>query len=71
MVLKGSGLGDQLTLEVNGVVVAPPLVVKAKGSGAKAKVAGSQSTLNLRTGTNRIRLLSASGLRSNLYLLNL
>ena len=71
MVIKGTGLSGPLTLEVNGVVVTPPLVVKPKASGAKAKVAGSMAALNLRSGLNQIRLRNAAALQSNVFALNL
>ncbi len=58
-------------MEINGVVVAPPLVVKPNSSGKKSKVKGSMEEFNLRPGMNRIRLTSSTLLRSNAYTLNL
>jgi hypothetical protein len=70
MTIKGGPFGGALQLEINGVVVAPPLGIKIKGGGAKLKIGGSRSDLNLRTGANRVRLLS-DGLRSNIFVLTI
>lgn len=70
MVIKGSGLSGNMELEVNGVTVAPPARLKPKASAAKLKALGTMSELNLHTGANRIRL-TANGLRSNIFVLNL
>jgi hypothetical protein len=70
MVIKGTGLSGTTELEVNGVIVNPPVRLKPKASGAKVKAIGSMADLNLRAGPNRIRL-KANGLRSNIFVLNL
>ncbi|PYT05430.1 MAG: hypothetical protein DMF60_12010 [Acidobacteria bacterium] len=69
MTIKGASLAGDLQLEINGVVVTPPLRIKNKG-GAKLKISGSQSDMNLRIGPNRVRLLS-NGLRSNIFVLTI
>ncbi|HXG93227.1 MAG TPA: NF038122 family metalloprotease [Blastocatellia bacterium] len=69
MTIKGSFSGT-LQLEINGVIVAPPLRIKVKGGGAKLKIAGAPSELNLHAGANRVRVLSNS-LRSNIIVLTL
>jgi hypothetical protein len=56
MVLKGNGFVAPLEIEVNGVIVSPPLNAKVKGSGAKIKLSGTMTLLGLRTGVNRIRI---------------
>ncbi len=70
MTIKVGPFGGALQLEINGVVVAPPLRIKIKGGGAKLKIGGSQSELNLRSGANRVRLLS-NGLRSSIFVLTI
>jgi hypothetical protein len=70
LTIRGPGFGDQLQLEVNGVVVAPPLHIKIKGGGAKLKIVGTVGDLNLRSGPNRI-VIVGSGLRSNIFVLSL
>jgi hypothetical protein len=69
MIIKGGPFTGALQLEINGVIVTPPLRIKIKG-GAKLKIAGSQSELNLRSGANRVRLLN-NGLRSNIFVLTI
>ena len=66
MVFKGSPFVAGMKVEVNGVVVTPPLNLKLKG--AKLKLAGTISQLGLVKGTNRVRL-SLNGAYSNLFLL--
>jgi hypothetical protein len=63
MTIKGSGFNGALQLEVNDVVVGPPLKIKLKSTGAKLKIKGSQAELNLHSGSNRVRVV-ANGLRS-------
>jgi hypothetical protein len=70
MTIKGGPFAGALQLEINGVVVAPVPGIKIKGRGAKLKIGGSQSDLNLRSGANRVRLLS-DGLRSNIFVLTI
>jgi hypothetical protein len=70
MIIKGGGFTGQLQLEINGVIVAPPLKIKAKGGGAKLKIVGSGPDLNLKNGPNRLRMLN-DGLHSNIVVLTL
>jgi hypothetical protein len=70
MIIKGDGFTGQLQLEINGLIVAPPLKIKFKGGGTKLKIAGSGTDLNLKNGPNRLKVLS-SGLRSNIVVLTL
>lgn len=70
MVIKGTGFSSPMQLEVNGLIVAPPLVLKVKGSGAKVKISGTASQLNLRLGVNNVVLLR-DGSRSNVFVLSL
>jgi hypothetical protein len=70
MTIKGSDFGGNLQLEVNDVIVGPPLKIKVKGSGGKLKIAGSQAELNLHAGANRVRVI-ADGLRSAVKTLSL
>jgi hypothetical protein len=69
LVITGTGFTGTLTVEVNGVIVAPPLTIKLKGGGAKIQVKANAATLGLVTGTNRIRVTS-NGAFSNLFFLN-
>jgi hypothetical protein len=70
MTIKGGPFSGQLQLEINGLVVAPPLRIKVKGGGSKLKIGGTSSDLNLRSGPNRIRIVS-DGLHSKIVLLSL
>ncbi|HKP14056.1 MAG TPA: NF038122 family metalloprotease, partial [Blastocatellia bacterium] len=67
--VKGKKLGDQPQIEVNGVVITPPLGFDNL-SPKKVAVSGQTSQLNLKAGANRIRLIS-NGLRSNLLVLDM
>ena len=69
MVIKGD-FGGQLILEINGVIVTPPLKIKIKAGGAKLKIGGDMNDLNLHSGLNRVRVLNG-GLHSNIFLLSL
>jgi hypothetical protein len=69
MVIKGTDLVAPLQLEVNGVIVAPPLNMKIKPSTVKVKVPATAVQLNLRTGLNRVRLLR-NGQFSNIFQLS-
>jgi hypothetical protein len=68
MVLKTTGLVGPADLEVNGVIVTPPLRVKVK-SEAKAKVSATSAELGLRAGGNTIRL-RINGLFTNSVTIN-
>jgi hypothetical protein len=66
MTLKSSSFSSSTQIEINGVIVTPPLSAKLKG--AKIKLAGTAAQLGLRAGANRVRLLT-SGVYSNLFVL--
>jgi hypothetical protein len=68
MVLKATGLFGPAELEVNGVIVSPPLKVKVK-SEAKAKVVASAAELGLHAGANSVRL-RINGLFTNTVTIN-
>lgn len=65
MKVVGTGLSSSVQLEVNGVVTTA--TIKAKGS-TKLNVKGTTAALGLRSGANRVRILSGS-LRSNIFVL--
>jgi hypothetical protein len=67
--IKGKRLGQSLSLEVNGEVVAVSDLT-VKGSGKKAQVAATATELRLSGGPNRVRVIG-DGLRSNALVLNL
>jgi len=69
LTITGTGFTGTLALEVNGVIVAPPIAIKIKSGGAKLNIKGNNATLGLVTGTNRIRV-SSNGAFSNLVFLN-
>lgn len=69
LTINGSGFGGTVTVEVNGVVVAPPLNPKVNGAGTKVKVKANAATLGLRSGPNRIRV-STNGAFSSVSILN-
>jgi len=68
LTLRTSGVAENLQVEVNGQVVAPPRGVKIKGSGGKLVVKGNQTQLGLHQGDNRIRVKNTNGW-SNVYVL--
>jgi hypothetical protein len=68
MIVKGANFTSPAELEINGVIVTPPLRAKVK-SDAKIKIGGTAAELGLRTGVNRVRL-RIGNLYSNLSLLS-
>ncbi|HWX39966.1 MAG TPA: hypothetical protein VN345_02345 [Blastocatellia bacterium] len=70
LTIKGSGFDGNARVQVNGRIVAPPAGFKVKGGGAKLKVFGSASDLNLSLGANAIIVIDAGG-SSNTFVLNL
>jgi kumamolisin len=70
LVIKGTGFSSPIQLEVNGVIVGPPVPVKIKAAGSKLKITASEVALNLNSGPNRIRVL-VNGLNSNIFVLTL
>jgi hypothetical protein len=69
LTIKASGTADELELEVNGRIVAPPRKVKSNGSGSKLTIKGNAPQLNLRVGANRIRVRNSRGW-SNIFMLD-
>ncbi|HSB10804.1 MAG TPA: NF038122 family metalloprotease [Blastocatellia bacterium] len=67
--LKGKRLSADMQVEINGVVVAPPALA-GTGSPKKLAVLGTAAELNIRSGANRIRVIS-SGRRSNILVAEL
>ena len=70
LTINGSRLNQPLQIEINGVIVSPPLIATTNGAGTKTKIKGSRSALNLVAGPNQVRVLSG-GLGSNTFVLNL
>jgi hypothetical protein len=61
LTIKGSGFTGLVQVEINGVLVA----AKNNSPNGKAKINGNASSLNIRPGANRVRVLK-NGLRSNI-----
>jgi hypothetical protein len=70
LTIKASGAVDDLELEVNGRIVAPPRKIKPNGSGSKLTIKGDALQLNLRVGANRIRVRNSRGW-SNIFILDI
>jgi hypothetical protein len=70
LTLRTSGAAENLQVEVNGQVIAPPRGIKIKGSGGKLVVKGNQTQLGLHQGDNRLRVKNTNGW-SNVYVLSL
>jgi hypothetical protein len=66
--IKGKGFTATLQVEINGVVIAPPLAISH--SVKKLQIKADAATLNLQTGTNQIRVLN-DGVQSNTLALSL
>jgi hypothetical protein len=66
---KGKRFGDQPQIEVNGTIITPPSGFN-NVSPKKVSVSGQAADLNLKTGPNRIRIIS-NGLRSNLLVVDM
>lgn len=61
LMIKTSGLAENLAIEINGRVVAPPRGIKVKASGGKLIVKGDDGQLGLLRGDNRIRVKNTLG----------
>lgn len=70
LVVKGKRMAGDLQVEVNGVIVSPPASVSAAATGKKLTITAPVAALNLRAGSNRVRVISG-GLRSNLIVATL
>jgi hypothetical protein len=66
LVIKGKRLGPQPEVEVNGELILSPFGTSF--STKKVEVEGTTTELNIRTGDNRVRVISG-GLRSNIVVL--
>ena len=69
LTIKTSGLAENLEVEINGRVVAPPRAIKVKGSSGKLIVKGDAGQLTLQRGANRIRVKNKLGW-SNILIFN-
>jgi hypothetical protein len=69
LTIKTSGLAENLEIEINGRVVAPPRGIKMKASGGKLIVKGDDGQLGLLRGDNRIRVKNIRGW-SNIFVFN-
>jgi hypothetical protein len=69
LVIKGSDFVAPLEIEINGVIVTPPLKAKVKGT-SKIKTPGTAAELGLHAGANSVRL-RVNGLYTNTVTLNL
>ena len=67
--LKGKRLSSDMQVEVNGVLVVPPALA-GTGSPKRLTILGSATELNIRAGSNRIRVISG-GQRSNILVASL
>lgn len=70
LIVKGKRMAGNIQVEVNGVIVSPPATAGLAASGKKLTITAPSAELNLRTGPNRIRLISG-GLRSSLLVATL
>jgi hypothetical protein len=69
LVIKGTDFVAPLEIEINGVIVTPPLKAKVKGT-AKIKTPGTAAQLGLHAGANSVRL-RVNGLYTNSVTVNL
>jgi hypothetical protein len=67
LLIKGKRLSSDAQVEINGVIIAPPASVSVTTNGKKLTIVAPSAALNLRAGSNRIRLIK-DGLRSNLLI---
>ncbi len=70
LTIKISGGAESPEVEINGLIVAPPLAIKVKGSGAKLIIKGDAGQLGLQSGANRIRVKNSRGWSNILVLSN-
>ena len=66
--IKGKRLSSDMQVEINGVIVAANV---NSPSQKKLNVAGSAADLRIRSGSNRIRVISSGGQRSNILVAGL
>lgn len=65
LLIKGKRLTSDAKVEINSVIVSPAAGVEVTPNGKKLTIVAPAASLNLRTGANRIRVISG-GLRSSL-----
>ena len=65
LLIKGKRLTSDARVEINSVIVSPAAGVEVTPNGKKLTIVAPAASLNLRTGANRIRVISG-GLRSSL-----
>lgn len=70
LIVKAAGFNATVEIEINGVVVSPPLARNFGAAGNKIKLKGNPATLNLQAGVNQVVLIQ-NGLRSNIFVLSL
>ena len=70
LLIRGKRLTGDAQVEINGVIVAPPESVSVAPTGKKLTITAPLASLNLRSGSNRIRVISG-GLRSGLLVATL
>lgn len=70
LTIKTNGLAQNLEVEINGRVVAPPRGIKLKGSAGKLIVKGDGGQLGLLRGANRIRVKNIRGWSNILVFIN-
>jgi hypothetical protein len=70
LLIRGKRITSDAQVEINGVIVAPPAGTSVASTGKKLTIVAPLAALNLRTGPNRIRLISG-GLRSSLLVATL
>lgn len=70
LTIKTTGLMENLEVEINGRVVAPPRGIKTKASGGKLIVKGDDRQLGLLRGANRIRVKNIHGWSNILVFIN-
>lgn len=70
LIVKGKRMTADSQVEVNGVIVAPPASANVAASGKKLTITAPSASLNLRSGSNRVRVISG-GLRSSLLIATL
>lgn len=70
LIVKGKRITADSQVEINGVIVAPPASANVAASGKKLTITAPIESLNLRSGSNRVRVISG-GLRSSLLIATL
>ena len=70
LLIRGKRLTGDAQVEINGVIVAPPESVTVAPTGKKLTITAPLASLNLYSGSNRIRVISG-GLRSGLLVTTL